>query len=392
MDRECVATQRKMYAPAVALALMAGAVAQGAREFTTIQASETYDPRAATALQTVYPKQHHYRKGRYSDHFWIISLGSASFDDVDSNSYFSQLKQEGQLLTNYYAVSNPAQANLLAMVGGDTFGLTDERFVSIPSNVSTIAESFEEARVLWAQYSDGQPFTGYPGWSYENPYTGTTYSRSRNPFITFDSVADEPKRLVNLKSLQNFYQDKESGHIAQVLFIQPPDEAVADLDSAGAWLSDVLGDLPTDKKLYHRKNVIVTFANSTDSSDNRVWTLLLGDIEKRWKGSEDDTYYDHYSIPATLEGNYEIPTLGRYDCGANLFNVFNFKIHHHNTISGPSQDGNSYSLGGFLSSTNNPLPIPNINCEGSGRAGTLGRVKKIWKKMSYSYYQWTFDY
>lgn len=375
---------------AIALALMAGAMAQ--REYSTIQATGTYDPRAATALQTVYPKQHHYRRGRYGDHFWVVAMGSASFDDVDSNSWFTRMKAEGILLNNYYAVSNPAQANLIAMVGGDTFGLTEERFVAIPSNVSTIVESFEEARVLWAQYSDGQPFTGFPGWSYENPYTGTTYSRARNPFIAFDSVSENSKRMVNLKSLQNFEQDVESGHMPQVVFLQPPEEVLSDLDSSAQWLQDTLQHIPGEQKKYHRHNILITFANSTDPDDNRVWSLLLGDMENKWRGFVDNTYYDHYSIPATLQGNYEIPSLGRYDCGANLFDLLNHKIHHKNVVGGPSNDGNTISIGGYLSSYNNPLSMPNINCEGPGRAGVVGRVKSTWRKMSYGYDLWSFNY
>lgn len=373
-------------------ALTAGALAEQ-RNFTTIQASGSFDPAAATAVQTVYPKQHHYVKGRTVDHIWHIVLGAADFDDAYNNEDIAHLRQYGVTLTNYYALTHPNQANYLGMMAGDTFGLTEERFVALPSNVSTIVDSLEERRVIWAQYMEDQPFTAYPGWTY-----GQTYSRAANPLIAFDSVAGTPRRMANLRSLATFEDDYASGHMPQWLMIRPNldnDGTNTDLATSAKWARDFLDRFIMDKKTYHRHAFVLTFiAAKTEDANNRVLTLVLGDVKKDQRGTEDSFYYDHYSILATTQGNYDLPSLGRYDCRANVLPVIGEKAH-----AGNNQDktnlGENYNaapIAGYLSSYDNPMPFPNTNCPGVAKVGVLKSVKKLWKKMSYSYYQWTFNY
>lgn len=382
-------------------ALAAGALA-APRNFTTIQPTGYFDPAAATAVQTTYPKYHHTVKGRLVDHMWHIVLDSADFDDAAANEDLQALAKEGILLTNYYALTHPAQPNYLGMVGGDTFGLMNDSFVALPKNISTLAECFEDQRVMWAQYTEDQPFTAYDGWEYRTPGTPddspAQYSRAKNPFVAFDSVMSSTKRFVNLKSLKSFYNEQESGHIAQWLMIRPNtinDGSNSNLSTAAKWARDFLEPYISSKKEYHRKLFVLTFAHAaTEDAPNRVYTLLLGDIPKKHRGTTDSMYYDHYSIASTTVANYDLPTLGRHDCRSNVFALVNKKCHFHNTnrTIDPSDNYNSQRNTGWLSSTEVPLPIPNLNCKGAGRKYVPVKVKKTWRKASYSYYQWVVNY
>lgn len=393
----------------VLLSVLAGAVAEP-RNFSTIQPSGTFNPAAATAVQTEYPKDHHIVRGRRYDHIWTIVLDSADYDDANANEDLQALAGYGVKLTNYYGVAQPAQANLLAMVAGDTFGLEDEGFVALPENISTIAESMENQKVLWAQYTEGQPFTAYTGWE----YSPANYSRVANPFIAYNSIAGKESRFVNLRSLETFYQDIHKHKYPQWMLISPNtyhSGRTSDLSTAARWTREFIEPFlnssapynPMDvSKDYHRHLFIVTFAcaSSTDGP-NRVYTLLLGDIPDgaSW-GGEDDSYYDHYSILSSTEANYDLPHLGRYDINANVFKVINSKAHITNeeeyykirleNISDTNY--NNYPAAGWLSSTEIDLPVPNLQPEGPGRAGVVSRVSKIWKKASYSYYDWEVNY
>lgn len=379
---------------ATALLLLVGSALATERNFTTIQPTGTFNPAAATAVQTVYPKDHHIVRGRYCDHIWNIVLDNADYEDAANNEDLQHLASQGLVLDNYYAVDSNSQANYLAMIGGDTFGLTEERFVSLPSNVTTLVEAFDEKRVLWAQYTEDQPFTAYDGWEYpaENP----TYSRAKNPFVAFDSVMEKSKYFNNLRSLASLDNDLESHHFPQWLFIRPNlqnDGTKSDLATAAKWVRNFLEPHISDKKAYHRKLFIVTFARSSSTNGpNRVWSVILGDIHENLRGDKDSTYYDHYSILASAEANYELPSLGRYDCSANVFSVINKKAKFHNRDAPEITDKyNQGPFAGYLSDDTIDLPVPNLICD-NNRDGVLRRVRKQWKKASYSYEDWVRNY
>lgn len=401
----------------VLLSVLAGVYA-APRNFTTVEATGTFNPAAATAVQTEYPKDHHIVRGRRYDHIWTIVLDSADYEDAANNEDLQALltKYGGLKLTNYYAVGQPAQANLLAMVGGDTFGLDSERFVALPENVSTIAESLENQKVLWASYAEGQPFTAFTGWEYEP----ANYSRAFNPFVSYDSVTSNRKRYVNLRSLETLYQDYAKHRYPQWLLITPNtynNGRNSDLATSAKWTRDFLepffnASIAEEKNLKgvtdirHRHLFIVTFASakSTDGP-NRVLTLLLGDMPDGAHNdpagqNEDDSYYDHYSILASTEANYDLPHLGRYDTSANVFKVINSKAHITNEEEYyklrlenlTDTNYNNFPASGYLGNTDIQLPVPNLQPEGPGRAGVVSRVKKLWNKASYSYSDWEVNY
>lgn len=383
-----------MYSAAV-IALLTGSALAAPRNFTTIQPTGTFNPEAATAVQTEYPKDHHTIRGRFVDHMWHIVLDNADFDDAKNNADLQFLASQGLLLDNYYAVEGNSQANYLAMLGGDTFGLTEESFVSLPANISTLVESMEASRVLWAQYAEDQPFTAYNGWEY--PAQNPTYSRAKNPFVAYDSIMDEQKRVVNLRSLATLQADLKHKKAPQWLFIRPNlinDGTNSDLATAAKWARDFLTPHLQEKKSYHRKLFILTFARSSSrNGPNKVYTLILGDIHKDLRGTTESKYYDHYSIPASTQANFDLPSLGRYDCSANVFSVINKKAHIKSDKNPQITDNyNQGPYAGYLSDDSLLLPKPNLNCEGRGHSGLLRRVKKIWKKASYSYEDWIHHY
>jgi acid phosphatase len=80
---------------------------------------------------------------------------------VDSD--ITKLAKEGILLTNYFGLTHPSQPNYIASVGGDYFGLNHDRFVRIPSNVSTLVDVFDTQRIEWRGYFEGIPGPGYMG-------------------------------------------------------------------------------------------------------------------------------------------------------------------------------------------------------------------------------------
>lgn len=68
----------------------------------------------------------------------------------------------------------------------------------------------------------------------------------------------------------------------------------------------------------------------TDTIGNRVFSILLGDaIHHSLIGTKDPHYYNHYSEIATVEANWDLHTLGRWDVGANVFDFVGKKTGDH---------------------------------------------------------------
>lgn len=90
---------------------------------------------------------------------------------------------------------------------------------------------------------------------------------------------------------------------------------------AGAWTRNFLEPLLDDPRFMNNTLVLVTFdENSSYAIQNRVLAILLGDaVPADLVGTTDSSYYNHYSELATVEANWGLDTLGRWDVGANVF-------------------------------------------------------------------------
>ena len=119
-----------------------------------------------------------------------------------------------------------------------------------------------------------------------------------------------------------------------------------------------------------------------DNIQNRVANILLGNaIPKKLIGTTDSNFYVHYSEIATVEANWDLPTLGRRDVGANVFSFVAEKTHDEiRTLKNPPLDQtflNESYPGPFNSVKVTSLPVPNTKLVVNGRR-VLESIVKIW--------------
>ena len=109
--------------------------------------------------------------------------------------------------------------------------------------------------------------------------------------------------------------------------------------------------------------------------------MLGGVIPKHLIGTKDSNFYNHYSEIATVEANWDLPTLGRRDVGANVFEFVAQKTHDEiRTLKNPplSQTFLNSSYPGPFNSVNViPIQIPNTRLVVNGRR-VLDSIVKIW--------------
>lgn len=316
----------------------------------------------------------------------LFLTSTQDFSTVSSNNDIETLSKQGILLTQYYGLTHPSQPNYIASVGGDYFGLDNDDFVRLPSNVSTLIDLFDSSSppISWRGYFEGISSPGYMGVSTTNP-GGHNYVRKHNPFVSYDSVNTNGTRLANILSLDDFMRDMNSSQLPQYMHISPDmqnDGHDTSLDFAASWVQSFLNPLLSNESLMNDTLILLTYDESaTYSLPNRIVSLLLGGaIPAHLKGTQDPTFYTHYSILSTLEYNWNLPCLGRYDVGANVFSFTNYS---HNVNIDTARIDLSASYPGFLNSQKGmPIPPPNLQLVGAGGKGVVEVVKGIWAGMA----------
>lgn len=205
--------------------------------------------------------------------------------------------------------------------------MDNDDFIRIPANVSTIADLFDTKKISWGEYQEHLPYPGYQGFNYSNQETyANDYVRKHNPLILFDSVTEDKDRLRQIKNFTEFYNDLHNKRLPQYAFVTPNmtnDGHDTNITFAAEWERKWMSNLLNNTYFMKDTLVLLTFDEShTYPKPNRIFSILLGGaVPEHLKGTEDDTFYTHYSTIASLSANWGLPSLGRWDCGANIFQL-----------------------------------------------------------------------
>lgn len=159
------------------------------------------------------------------------------------------------------------------------------------------------------------------------------------------------------------------------------------LEYATTWAHDFLEPLLADNAFPNSSTLIqLTYDEAeTYSQPNKIASLLLGNaVPEALKGTEDNTFYTHYSILASAEHNWGLANLGRYDVGANVWQFMADATKYENN-GDPDTLANinsSMSYPGFLNTDPAkwlPVPVPNLKLVGAGGRGVSDKVNNEWR-------------
>ncbi|KAJ5636593.1 Acid phosphatase [Penicillium longicatenatum] len=341
-------------------------------------------------------------QGLVFNRFFQVWLENIDYEDSAADKSQEWLASQGILLTNFFAVAHPSQPNYCASAGGDTFGMDHDNFCQVPANVSTIADLLDTKSVSWAEYQEHMPYPGFQGFNYSNQQTYLPdYVRKHNPLVLYDSVASNDTRIRQIKNFTDFDNDLKNKKLPQYAFVTPNmtnDAHDTNITFGGSWERKWMEPLLKNDYFMEKTVILLTFdedkaVNNFYPKNNRIFSVLVGGaIPDHLKGTKDDTFYTHYSTIASLSANWGLPSLGRWDCGANIFELVANKtgyvnydvtidrLHLNNTYPGPLS-ANVYSK----FSADWPNPTTEGNC--SAGHGILDHVKKTYNgtKPSHNY-------
>ncbi|ODQ61600.1 hypothetical protein WICANDRAFT_81868 [Wickerhamomyces anomalus NRRL Y-366-8] len=322
--------------------------------------------------------------GKVFNRFVVIWLENTNFDKAAENSDMEWLAAQGITLDNYWAITHPSEPNYMAAVGGDYFALDDDRFISLPSNVSTIVDLLDTKGISWAEYQEHLPYTGYNGFEYKNQQTfGNDYVRKHNPLALFESVNKNEERLQNIKNFTVFQEDLENEKLPQWSFVTPNmtnDGHDSNINVASSWSRDFLTPLLNNEYFMKDTLILLTFdENENYRLKNRVYAVLLGGvIPENKKGTIDHTFYEHYSEISSVEANWDLPNLGRNDVDANVFDIVASAVGIKNDEVDTTYKVNNQTYIGYLKDDTIDLPAPNVNAVGKNGRGVLDSISSVW--------------
>ena len=136
-------------------------------------------------------------------HVFLLVMESENFKAIIGNPdapILNALAQDYGLATNYSGVGDPSEPNYVAMLGGDTFGLTTDDPYWFPGqtiNASNLMSQLEAAGKTWRGYFQGMPYAGYRGYCYPDKCNGipdadTQYVAKHNGIVNFVDIQNPP--------------------------------------------------------------------------------------------------------------------------------------------------------------------------------------------------------
>jgi phospholipase C len=167
-------------------------------------------------------------EGKAFDRFIQIWLENTDYQTAASAAQFQKLASQGLLLTSFHGVTHPSEPNYIASVGGDFFGLGDDNYYNIPSNISTVVDLLEAKNISWAEYQENMPTEASPVYSYASTnYLNASapnysyYQRKHNPLVIYDSVGKNASRMPFIRNFNDFANDLSNATLPQWMFVTP---------------------------------------------------------------------------------------------------------------------------------------------------------------------------
>lgn len=241
------------------------------------------------------------------DHVVVIVMENKSYSDIVGSKnapYINTLIQKYSFANNYHAVSHPSLPNYIAILGGNTFGITSD-CTDCHINSSNLVNQLEQAHKTWKAYMESMPSACFIGNAYP-------YDQKHNPFIYFDNIRNNQNRCRSIVPYTEISSDFKSIQTTpDFAWITPnmcSDMHDCSVAKGDAWLAKQIPLILQSPAFTNQKSLLVlTWDEGEGSGSNQIPTILIGNSVKQ--GFISHTPYTHYSLLHTIENIWGLAPL-----------------------------------------------------------------------------------
>jgi hypothetical protein len=226
---------------------------------------------------------------------FVIVMENHSADEALAGSYTASLAAQYGVAQNYHAISHPSVPNYLALTSGNTWGITDDSYKSLPK--SDLGSQLTTAGVSWRAYMEGLTDAG----CIDSP---VPYDPGHNPFAFYGGQC--PSNVVPLTQLATDL----SGATPSFVWITPDrchDTHDCPVSAGDDWLRQEVPKITASDAWKSGGILFITWDEDDGSADNRVLTLVVAEGVSHRSSQK---AYTHYSLLATIEDLLGVGRLG----------------------------------------------------------------------------------
>lgn len=187
---------------------------------------------------------------RYA-HIFVIVMENKGYEQIlgpgSRAPNINALAEQYGLASQFYAEVHPSQGNYIAMLGGDTFGISDDdAFYCKPGlrdsycpksqqpgyadhtiTARSLMDQLQEKGLTWKAYMQSLPAPGslairWP--SKDKPVAGLPaelYAAKHNGFLSFQRVQQDPERAAKIVDFEQLNRDLAAGQLPNYAHIVP---------------------------------------------------------------------------------------------------------------------------------------------------------------------------
>lgn len=255
-------------------------------------------------------------------HIFVIVLENKEYTRVigsDQAPYLSALARQYGVASNFYGIRHPSLPNYLALLGGDTFGITSDCtdcFVDRPN----LVDQLETAGKSWKGYMEDMPSPCFVG------DAKPLYQQKHNPFIYFDDIRTNAARCNKIVPFTQFATDLKRNGVPDFVWVTPNmcnDMHNCPIATGDTWLKTWVPQILASPAWQDHGALFITFDEGDGSASccgnaagGRIATLVISPLGQ--PGFSSDVPYTHYSLLRTIETAWHLPLLGQANCDCAL--------------------------------------------------------------------------
>jgi hypothetical protein len=286
------------------------------------------------------------------DHIAVVMDTAHDYGSIIGNQHapnINRLARQYGLASRYFTTSDPGTANIMALLAGAPFAISD----SVPYwdqqlRKSSLLSQLAAAHMSWREYAQGLPYPGYLGDCYPTlcVQTDSLYNQTQfNSVPDLSSVAGNPAQARNMVPAARLGTDAQAGRLPDFSLIDP--DECHDMHGGPPWCEDSSSSYfqPDDNRLvaagdsyigqvvreimagpqWSRGNnaIVVTFTEGDTSAGccdvktgtGHVVTIVITSHGPRHL--TDATPFNHYSLLRTIEDAFGLRCL-RHACDKAL--------------------------------------------------------------------------